>query len=103
MLTASFLDQGMGRVRNLLKKHEDELHTLANALIEYETLDLQEVKRVLKGEKLDRISASGSKLQSQQEKEEAEDRASGDADTKGPIGVPTPVPVPVAQEAPREV
>ncbi|GJS96897.1 ATP-dependent zinc metalloprotease FTSH 11, chloroplastic/mitochondrial [Tanacetum coccineum] len=35
------------RVRSLLKKHEKSLHTLANALLEYETLNAEEIKRIL--------------------------------------------------------
>lgn len=35
------------RVKILLKKHEKALHTLANALIEYETLNAEEIKRIL--------------------------------------------------------
>jgi hypothetical protein len=38
---------------------------LAEALVEYETLDREEVKRVLRGEKLDRLDALGPKLTSQ--------------------------------------
>ena len=42
---------------------------LANALVEYETLSLDEVRKVLKGEKLDRPSASeGLKLVGEHEK-----------------------------------
>ncbi|XP_076957817.1 ATP-dependent zinc metalloprotease FTSH 11, chloroplastic/mitochondrial-like isoform X2 [Bidens hawaiensis] len=35
------------RVKSLLKKHEKSLHTLANALLEYETLNAEEIKRIL--------------------------------------------------------
>jgi len=46
------LKAGESRVLALLKSKQDELHRLANALIEYETLDLEEVKKVVKGEKI---------------------------------------------------
>ncbi|KAJ0790408.1 putative peptidase M41 [Helianthus annuus] len=36
------------RVKSLLKKHEKSLHTLANALLEYKTLNAEEIKRILK-------------------------------------------------------
>lgn len=43
---------------------------LANALVEYETLSLDEVRQVLRGEKLDRPSASeGLKLVGKHEKQ----------------------------------
>ncbi|XP_035540042.1 ATP-dependent zinc metalloprotease FTSH 11, chloroplastic/mitochondrial-like [Juglans regia] len=35
------------RVKALLKKHEKALHALANALLEYETLSAEEIKRIL--------------------------------------------------------
>jgi hypothetical protein len=44
------------RARKLLKTHVDELHLLANALVEHETLSLEEVEKVLRGEKLPRIT-----------------------------------------------
>jgi len=41
------LKEAYERVKVLLKKHEKALHALANALIEYETLTSDEIKRVL--------------------------------------------------------
>jgi hypothetical protein len=38
---------------------------LAKALVKYETLDREEVKKVLRGEKLDRLDTLGPKLTSQ--------------------------------------
>ncbi|XP_021729036.1 ATP-dependent zinc metalloprotease FTSH 11, chloroplastic/mitochondrial-like [Chenopodium quinoa] len=35
------------RVKSLLKKHEKALHALANALLEYETLSSEDIKRIL--------------------------------------------------------
>ena len=53
---ARFVEEGMSRATALLKDKRKELDTLAKALMEYETLDLEEVKKVLKGEKLDKMS-----------------------------------------------
>jgi ATP-dependent metalloprotease len=47
-----FVKNGELRVTNLLKSKEQELHRLAQALVEYETLDAEEVKKVIKGEKI---------------------------------------------------
>ncbi|KZT61539.1 ATP-dependent metallopeptidase Hfl [Calocera cornea HHB12733] len=47
-----FLDEGAKRAKDLLKTHEEELHRLADALVKYETLDLDEVKKVIKGEEI---------------------------------------------------
>lgn len=41
------LRQAYDRVKALLKKHEKPLHALANALLEYETLSSEEIKRIL--------------------------------------------------------
>ncbi|KAF2315501.1 hypothetical protein GH714_039954 [Hevea brasiliensis] len=41
------LREAYGRVKALLKKHEKALHELANALLEYETLGAEEIKRIL--------------------------------------------------------
>ncbi|KAG7532272.1 hypothetical protein FFLO_03667 [Filobasidium floriforme] len=60
-----FVDEGWGRVKGLMQDNIGDLHKLAEALVEYETLDREEVKRVLRGEKLDRLDALGPKLTSQ--------------------------------------
>nr|QKY65069.1 chloroplast ATP-dependent zinc metalloprotease FTSH11 [Passiflora biflora] len=41
------LREAYGRVKILLKKQEKALHALANALLEYETLSAEEIKRIL--------------------------------------------------------
>ena len=38
----------------MLTKHIDQLHTLAQALLEYETLSGDEIKRLIAGEDIDR-------------------------------------------------
>lgn len=39
----------------LLKSKEQELHLLANALVEHETLNAEEVRKVIKGEPIRNI------------------------------------------------
>jgi len=41
------LREAYDRVKALLKKHEKALHALANALLEYETLTAEDIKRIL--------------------------------------------------------
>ncbi|KAL6541523.1 ATP-dependent zinc metalloprotease FTSH 11, chloroplastic/mitochondrial [Orobanche gracilis] len=41
------LREAYNRVKALLKKHEKALHALANALLEYETLNAEEIRRIL--------------------------------------------------------
>ncbi|KAI1863310.1 uncharacterized protein JN550_009630 [Neoarthrinium moseri] len=50
------LGESYERCRKLLTDHRKELDLLAQALVEYETLDKAEVEKVIRGEKLDRIS-----------------------------------------------
>ncbi|KAF8582330.1 ATP-dependent metallopeptidase Hfl [Ramaria rubella] len=40
------------RAKHILSTREEELHRLAHALVEYETLNLEEVQKVIKGEKI---------------------------------------------------
>ncbi|KAG8963460.1 hypothetical protein FRC00_006396 [Tulasnella sp. 408] len=46
------LVDGFDRAKTLLTEKKDELHKLADALVEYETLDSEEVNKVIKGEKI---------------------------------------------------
>ncbi|KAF9505987.1 hypothetical protein BS47DRAFT_1334014 [Hydnum rufescens UP504] len=46
------LNESAKRVYSLLSEHKEELLLLTDALVEHETLDLQEVKKVLKGERI---------------------------------------------------
>ncbi|KAK1320753.1 hypothetical protein QJS10_CPA03g00191 [Acorus calamus] len=56
------LREAYDRVKNLLKKHENALHALANALLEYETLNADEVKQILNPYQEVRISEQEEEL-----------------------------------------
>jgi cell division protease FtsH len=56
------VEQGYDRAKFLLKEHSDELETLAQALLEYETLSGDEIKVVLEGGTIDRGSSKGPSL-----------------------------------------
>jgi cell division protease FtsH len=43
------VEEGEAKAREILSSHLDELHTLAKALLEYETLSGDEVQDLLKG------------------------------------------------------
>ncbi len=58
------VDQGYNRAHMLLKDHADELETLAQALLEYETLSGEEIKTVLAGGSVDRGGPSQPSLPS---------------------------------------
>jgi cell division protease FtsH len=55
------VDQGYDRARTLLTDYVDQLHCLAKALLEYETLSGEEIKKVLDGETIDRGGNSTAK------------------------------------------
>nr|WP_294849610.1 ATP-dependent zinc metalloprotease FtsH [uncultured Sphingomonas sp.] len=49
-----FVEQGLERAREILNTNIDQLHTLAQALLEYETLTGDEIKTLLAGGSIDR-------------------------------------------------
>jgi len=51
----NLVQSGQARVTVLLKAKEEELHRLAQALVEHETLDSDEVRKVIKGEPIRHI------------------------------------------------
>jgi cell division protease FtsH len=53
------VEQGYDRAKHLLEENRQELETLAQALLEYETLSGDEIKTLLAGGKIDRGSVSG--------------------------------------------
>jgi cell division protease FtsH len=46
------VEDGEKRARKLLTEHIDELHALAKGLLEFETLSVDEIRRVIRGEKI---------------------------------------------------
>ena len=52
------VELGRERAMEILTTHREELDVLAKALVEYETLSLDEMKKVLKGEKLPKLTSS---------------------------------------------
>ncbi|CAG8577540.1 16320_t:CDS:2, partial [Dentiscutata heterogama] len=50
----ALLENAQIRASNILKAHKEELHRLANALIEYETLTQEEIESVIKGKAINR-------------------------------------------------
>ncbi|MGI4948439.1 MAG: ATP-dependent zinc metalloprotease FtsH [Janthinobacterium lividum] len=50
----SIVEGGLGRAKQLLTDHVDQLHLLADALLEYETLSGDEIKKLIAGEDIAR-------------------------------------------------
>ena len=48
----SLIEQSTRRVRNLLESHRGELERIKEALLEYETITGEELKKIIKGEKI---------------------------------------------------
>ncbi len=53
------VEDGYERAKHLLTEHTEQLEALAQALLEYETLSGDEIKKVLAGEPIDRGGAKG--------------------------------------------
>ncbi|MFL6755723.1 MAG: ATP-dependent zinc metalloprotease FtsH [Sphingomicrobium sp.] len=53
------VEEGYERAKHLLDEHRDQLESLAQALLEYETLSGDEIQKVLAGEPIDRGGAKG--------------------------------------------
>ncbi|MGB7404213.1 MAG: cell division protein FtsH, partial [Pacificimonas sp.] len=52
------VEQGLARAEEVLKGYEDQLHKLAGALLEYETLSGDEIKTILDGGDIDRTDGN---------------------------------------------
>ena len=56
----TIVDAGERTAREILTAHLDELHSLAKGLLEYETLSADEIRHIIKGERIVRdTSTSG--------------------------------------------
>jgi cell division protease FtsH len=53
------IEEAEGRAKQILTDHLDDLHTIAKALLEYETLSNDEIDQVLRGEKIVRDDTGG--------------------------------------------
>ena len=53
------VEEGEQTAREILMAHMDELHLLAKGLLEYETLSADEIRRIIKGERIVRETSAG--------------------------------------------
>ena len=58
----AIVEGGLARAKQLLTDHVDQLHLLAGALLDYETLSGDEIKRLIAGEDLGRPDPSGPRV-----------------------------------------
>jgi len=54
-----FVEEGENRAREILNSYADELETIAQGLLEFETLDRKDIDRLLRGEPVERDDDSG--------------------------------------------
>ncbi len=70
MVMRDIIEKQNERAEQILQQHREELDRLANALLEYETLNAQEIKKVIRGESLKgRLSTSQQRKEKQEEEE----------------------------------
>jgi cell division protease FtsH len=48
------VEDGLARAREVIKEHLDQLHAIAGALLEHETITGDEIKRIVAGEEIRR-------------------------------------------------
>ena len=53
------IEEAEGHARTILTEHLDDLHTISKALLEYETLSNDEIRQILRGEKIVRDDTGG--------------------------------------------
>ncbi|MBD3345954.1 MAG: ATP-dependent zinc metalloprotease FtsH [Chitinivibrionales bacterium] len=95
------IEEQLNRAKTILTEHRIELDRLANALLEHEMLDLEEIQKVIKGESLatakktrslfDAVNGNGKKEKDKEvvaevKIEKSTSASSGEADTKSPAG-----------------
>jgi len=77
------VDDNYGRAKDILVKHMDQLHMVAQALIKYETLDGKEIDRIMAGKELHREDVPPPPASSRKSPEEPSTKVDiGDADAK---------------------
>jgi len=76
------VDEGEQTARDILTARIDELHALAKGLLEYETLSADEIRRIIKGERIVRETSAAPAPQS-------DDARSGRRSSVPPTGRPT--------------
>jgi len=80
------VEGGLARAKQLLTEHVDQLHLLAGALLEYETLSGDEIKKLIAGEEIGRIDSGPKPSVPRAGTSIPKTRRPG-----GPFGAPTPL------------
>ena len=83
------IEEAEGQARKILTDHHDDLHTLAKALLEYETLSNDEIGKVLRGDRIVRDDTGGAGAGPDRRRRASVPTSTGDA---APGGNPEPQP-----------
>jgi len=85
------IEEAEGHAKRILTDHLDDLHTIAKALLEYETLNSDEIGQVLRGEKIIRDDTGGAGSGSDRRRRASVPTSSGNPGTS-PGANPEPQP-----------
>jgi cell division protease FtsH len=83
------IEEAEGQARKILTDHHDDLHTIAKALLEYETLSNDEIGKVLRGDRIVRDDTGGAGAGPDRRRRASVPTSSGDT---APGGNPEPQP-----------
>jgi cell division protease FtsH len=86
------IEEGEGKAKHILTEHLDDLHTIAKALLEYETLSRDEIDQVLRGEKIVRDDTGGAGSGGDRRRRASVPTSSGENPGASPGANPEPQP-----------
>jgi cell division protease FtsH len=72
-LMKKMVEEQLNRARKIITDHRDEIEKLANALLEHEMLDLEEIKKVISGEILETTKTTRSLVPKKPDEEKKEE------------------------------
>ena len=90
--TAELIDQEVHRListayveaKQILTEHQDQLRSIKDALLKYETLDAEDVKRIISGQSLSKPTVADLLASEQQRRQEARREEKRAPETGGP-------------------
>ena len=91
-----FISDAYEKAKKILKDNLKQLHDMAQALLDFETIDSKEVELLMKGKPLEALKAYREEMEKKIHKERSKDKKKllekKKKDSKDPLGTPTPTP-----------
>ena len=92
-----FISDAYNKAKKILTANLQQLHNMAQALLDFETIDSEEVKLLIKGKPLEALKSYREELKKKILKERSDDKKQlkakkKDKPSKKPLGEPTPTP-----------